>query len=152
MIQYKPPITPRCNNLSLAGKRPVRIKSPLTRIQYLPGFRGSHNIMTSSLYEEVSSTLPSTNTICLSNQINIETERSWLHQNTRLLTHITQPKFCILPTYLDCTVFQLLLGALTGKVNISHTCESLRKWFILYHLQLVVATVDDLWLYFRSHG
>ena len=32
MIQCKPPVTPWCNNLSLAGKRPVRIKLPLTRI------------------------------------------------------------------------------------------------------------------------
>ena len=42
MVQYKLPVTPWCNNLSLAGKRPERIKSPLTRIQYLrevPGFR-----------------------------------------------------------------------------------------------------------------
>jgi len=41
MIQCKSPVTPWCNNLSLAGKRPVRIKLPLTQIQYLhkvPGF------------------------------------------------------------------------------------------------------------------
>ena len=40
MIQCNPPVT-QCNNLSLAGKRPVRIKLPLTQIQYLhevPGF------------------------------------------------------------------------------------------------------------------
>ena len=33
-----------CNNLNLAGKRPVRIKSPRTQIQYLwevPGFRSA---------------------------------------------------------------------------------------------------------------
>ena len=36
-----------CNNLSLAGKRPVRIKLPLTQIQYLrevPGFRSAGHI------------------------------------------------------------------------------------------------------------
>ena len=41
MIQCKPPVTHWCNNLSLAGKRPVWIKSPITRIYYLrevPGF------------------------------------------------------------------------------------------------------------------
>ena len=44
MIQCKPPVTRWCNNLSLAGKRPVRIKLPLTQIQYLrevPGFRSA---------------------------------------------------------------------------------------------------------------
>ena len=44
MIQSKPPVTRWCNNLSLAGKRPVRIKLPLTQIQYLrevPGFRSA---------------------------------------------------------------------------------------------------------------
>ena len=47
MIQYKPPVTRWCNNLSLAGKQPFRIKSPLTRIQYLwevPGFRSAGHI------------------------------------------------------------------------------------------------------------
>ena len=47
MIQCKTPVTPRCNNLSLAEKRPVRIKSPITRIQYLrevPGFRSAGHI------------------------------------------------------------------------------------------------------------
>ena len=48
MIQCKPPVTRWCNNLSLAGKRPVRIKSPITRIQYLrevPGFRSAGHIL-----------------------------------------------------------------------------------------------------------
>jgi len=42
--QCKPPATPWCNNLSIAGKRSVRIKLPLSRIQYLrevPGFRSA---------------------------------------------------------------------------------------------------------------
>ena len=48
MIQCKPPVTRSCNNLSFAGKRPVRIKSPLTQIQYLwevPGFRSAGHIL-----------------------------------------------------------------------------------------------------------
>ena len=47
MIQCKPPVTRWCNNLSLAWKRPVRIKLPLTQIQYLcevPGFRSAGHI------------------------------------------------------------------------------------------------------------
>ena len=47
MIQCKPPVTPWCNNLSLPGKRPVRIKLPVTQIQYLrkvPGFRSAGHI------------------------------------------------------------------------------------------------------------
>ena len=40
MIQCKPPVAPWCNNLSLAGKRPVRIQLPLIRIQYLRGVLG----------------------------------------------------------------------------------------------------------------
>ena len=47
MIQCKPPVTPWFNNPSLAGKRPVQVKLPLTRIQYLrevPGFRSAGNI------------------------------------------------------------------------------------------------------------
>ena len=48
MIQSKPHVTHWCNNLSLAGKRPVRIKLPLTQIQYLrevPGFRSAGHIL-----------------------------------------------------------------------------------------------------------
>ena len=51
MIQCKTPVTPWCNNLSLAEKRPVRIKSPITRIQYLrevPGFRSAGHIWQNS--------------------------------------------------------------------------------------------------------
>ena len=47
MIQSKPPVTRWCNNLSLAGKRPVRIKLPVTQIQYLrevPGFHSAGHI------------------------------------------------------------------------------------------------------------
>ena len=47
MIQSKPPVTRWCNDLSLAGKRPVRIKLLLTQIQYLrevPGFRSAGHI------------------------------------------------------------------------------------------------------------
>ena len=47
MIQCKTPVTPWCNSLSLAAKRPVWIKSPITRIQYLwevPGFRSVGHI------------------------------------------------------------------------------------------------------------
>ena len=47
MIQCKPPVTPWYNNLSLSGKRPVRIKLPLTQIQYLrevPGFHSAGHI------------------------------------------------------------------------------------------------------------
>ena len=47
MIQCKPPVTPWFNNQSLSGKRPVRIKLPQTRIQYLrevPGFRSAGHI------------------------------------------------------------------------------------------------------------
>ena len=52
MIQCKPPVTLWCNNLSLAGKRPVRIKLPLTRIQYLrevPAFRSAGHIFIKSM-------------------------------------------------------------------------------------------------------
>ena len=47
MIQCKPPVTHWHNNLSLAAKRPVRIKSPVTRVQYLrevTGFRSAGHI------------------------------------------------------------------------------------------------------------
>ena len=47
MIQCKPPVTQWCNNLSLAGKQPVRIKLPLSQIQYLcevPGFHSAGHI------------------------------------------------------------------------------------------------------------
>ena len=47
MIRCKAPVTPWCNNLSLTEKRPVRIKSPITWIQYLrevPGFRSAGHI------------------------------------------------------------------------------------------------------------
>ena len=48
MIQSELPVTRWCNNnLSLAGKRPVQIKLPLTQIQYLcnvPGFRSACHI------------------------------------------------------------------------------------------------------------
>ena len=47
MIQSKPLVTRWCNNLSLAGKRPVWINLPLTQIQYLrevPGFRSAGHI------------------------------------------------------------------------------------------------------------
>ena len=46
------PLT-RCNNLSLAGKRPVRIKLPLTQIQYLRevlGFRSAGHILHHCIY------------------------------------------------------------------------------------------------------
>ena len=57
MIQSKPPVTRWCNNLSLAGKQPVRIKLPLTQIQYLhevPGFRSVGHIYRSgiTIYED----------------------------------------------------------------------------------------------------
>ena len=39
MIQCKPPVTPWCNNLSLAEKRPVRIKSSLSNSNLI--FAGS---------------------------------------------------------------------------------------------------------------
>ena len=48
MMQCKPPGTRWYNNLNLAGKRPVRMKSPITRIQYLwkvPGFRSVGHIL-----------------------------------------------------------------------------------------------------------
>ena len=47
MIQSKPLVTRWCNNLSLAGKRPVRIELPLTQTQYLhevPGFCSAGHI------------------------------------------------------------------------------------------------------------
>ena len=47
MIQSKPPVTRWCDDLGLAGKLPVRIKLPLTQIQYLrevPGFRSAGHI------------------------------------------------------------------------------------------------------------
>ena len=44
MIQSKPPVTRWCNNLSLAGKRPVQIKLPLTQIQYLHKVLGFHSV------------------------------------------------------------------------------------------------------------
>ena len=43
-MECNPPVTRWCNNLSLAGQQPVRIKLPLSQIQYLrevPGFRSA---------------------------------------------------------------------------------------------------------------
>ena len=47
MIKSNPAVTPWCNNLCWTEKRPVQIKSSLTRIQYLkevPGFRSAGHI------------------------------------------------------------------------------------------------------------
>ena len=62
MIQCKPPVTRWCNNLSLAGKQSVQIKSLLTRIQYLqevPGFRSAGHIYKNLLASDVRSELKS---------------------------------------------------------------------------------------------